>query len=134
MISTSKLALALDARTVIALADDNGGSAADSGVLEAALYAAEQEVRAQIRALGVAEDHPLLETLEDAAVTLAIVRLYERRGYALPAPWRERANRARVILHEIASGARPYPAAAPCRVSEPTEPTPLHRPSTLCNL
>ncbi len=139
MISTSKLYKALDGDLVIALADDDGDGSPDSGVLEAALAAAEEEVRSAVARAGYQPADALPALLEDVAVTTAIERLFERRREMLPGPWRERAERARTLLRSIGDGvvplsevarSTPLVSSTPDIVDEP----PLHRRSTMRGL
>jgi phage gp36-like protein len=136
MIPTSKLTAALSADDVVALADDNGDLAADAGVLEAALQAAENEVRHHLHRGGFAADAPLTPLLEDFVVTIAVARLFERRREVLADSWKERLRDTRGMLRAIGAG---EPIADVPRVGEriiaaPDDQPPCHRSDTLRSL
>lgn len=132
MANASDLMKALGADVVTALADDDGDTLPDAGILEEALAAAEREVRLR---LGVRADAPQLPApVDDIVVTLAVERLYERRREALPGPWAERSERARLLLGEIVAGRHPLPGftAEGRRVlATPRDTAPAHRSETL---
>ena len=134
MIPVSKLMNALSADVVVALADDNQDNVADPGVLEAAIAAAEEQVRAGLHRGGMDATTELTPLLEDLVITLAVERLFERRRELIPEPWSGRAKRARLILEEIAAGRHPIRNVArdPGRIASPSEESqPLHRLNTL---
>jgi phage gp36-like protein len=89
------------------LTDDNGDGLPDAVVLDAALGAADREVRARLAGAVLVGDAVLPAALRDVALTLAVERLFERRHEALPGDWSARAVRARVLLDEMARGLRP---------------------------
>ncbi|MBX3730141.1 MAG: DUF1320 family protein [Candidatus Sumerlaeia bacterium] len=89
------------------LTDDNGDGLPDAAVVEAALAAAERDVRARVAGAVLVGDAVLPAALRDVALTLAVERLFERRHAALPGDWTARAARARVLLDEMARGVRP---------------------------
>ena len=100
---------ALGADVVTALADDDGDTLPDAGVLEEALAAAEREVRLRLGVRADGDAPQLPAPVDDIVVTLAVERLYERRREALPGPWAERSERARLLLGEIVAGRHPLP-------------------------
>jgi phage gp36-like protein len=117
-IPLSRLYSAIDPATLILLADDAETGIADPAILTAALEAATAEVTAHLAG------RPFTPLAEHLAVTLAIERLFHRRRELEPAAWRERADRARRILAEIAAGRFPAAdAAARIRMRGNTEPT-----------
>jgi hypothetical protein len=137
MISTMKLFFVLDADVITALADDDGDGEPDSGVLEAALAAAEAQVRADASRGGFPAEDELPELLEDLAVTLAVERLFERRRELSPGAWSVRADRARALLAAIAAGEHPLPGARRRRAVQhapANEQPPLQRLPTMKGL
>lgn len=101
-----ELQRALSPDVLIELTDDNGDGVADAEVLAEALSAAEAEVRHAVAGTTRLDGVSLPPLLRDIVRTLAIERLYERRREMLPGPWRERADRARLLLEEVRAGRR----------------------------
>lgn len=105
MPSLISLQQSLDPLVLAALTDDNGDGQADLAIVEAALADGEARVRAHLAARLVVPDGPLPPLLDDIALTLAIERLFERRRDVPPGVWTQRADRARRLLDDLASGA-----------------------------
>lgn len=108
MATLNDLFKVLDAKTLTALADDDGDGAPDTGVLEYALSAADSEARMAFDAAGYTTDaEPLF--LADLILSLAAARLFERKTELIPETWIIRTARARETLDRIASGKLPLP-------------------------
>lgn len=112
---------AAGADVVRALADDDRDGEADALVVAAVIDAAAREVAAESMRAGVApEQSPVLG---DAVVTLAILRLYERRREPVPPHWVERARRARELARFVGDGAHPLSRAQSSCTHEPHDRT-----------
>lgn len=108
---------------LIALADDAGAGSPDPQVLASAADAAEAEVRAALAgALRLAAGAELPALARDIAATLAIERLFHRRRETPPDPWAGRAERARALLREAASGRLRLDGAPPRKGPRSTRP------------
>lgn len=104
MITTERLAEVLSADVLVALADDDRDGEADPGVVEAALMASETTVRAAIDAGEYGQPELLPAPLEDAVLTLAVQRLFERKRELQAPVWDERAARVRALLRDVSDG------------------------------
>lgn len=136
MMSEERLIAALGADAALALSDDDRNGTSDPGVLVQVLDDAEQEVREAVALGGYPRESELGAALEDAAVTLAIERLFHRRREMIPGVWSDRADRARTILREIAARRRtiPHLRRSDNAVPSPPEQLGLHRRRTLGHL
>lgn len=105
MPSLVSLQQSLDPLVLAALTDDNGDGQADLDIVETALADGETRVRAHLAAWLVVADGPLPALLDDIALTLAVERLFERHRDISPGVWIQRADRARRLLDDLASGA-----------------------------
>ena len=112
MISLDLLEAILSPEVIAGLADDDGDGEPDAAVIAEASAAAEAEVRQRLAGAVTLPGSGWPKHLISIAATFAIERLYERRREAMPGPWRERAERARVILNEVAAGRRPIEGLA----------------------
>ncbi|MDK2972293.1 MAG: Bacteriophage Mu, Gp36 [Candidatus Sumerlaeota bacterium] len=111
MLGLTELQKELAPGVLAGLADDNGDGAADAEVIAAIAAAAERDVRLRVAGTLSLPAGELPPALRDIALTFAVERLYERRHEVLPGDWTARAQRARLLLAEIADGLRPVEGA-----------------------
>lgn len=111
MLGLDELQKELAPGVLAGLADDNGDGVADADVITAIGAAAERDVRLRIAGTLSLPTGDLPPALRDIALTLTVERLYERRHEVLPGDWTARAERARLLLAEIAQGLRPVEGA-----------------------
>lgn len=133
----SNLMQALDPVVLVALTDDNGDGLADTDVVDAAIAASDAFVRDRLEAtVDVPEGGNLPPLLDDIVLTLSVERLFERRRDVTPGVWTQRAERARRLLDDIASGALPLAGvttrSAPVAITRTADD--LRQPPAVLNL
>ncbi|MDX1973762.1 MAG: hypothetical protein SFY68_14620 [Candidatus Sumerlaeia bacterium] len=130
-ISLEELQRALDPETVETLTNDSAYGVSQSAIIQQASDAAESELHERLNI-----STPTLELelfYRDIWLTWTVERLFERRREALPLVWRERADRARAYVAEIASRKTlPIPSGSTLRpAANRDEDDRLHSPETL---
>lgn len=137
MPTITSLQLALDPVVLAALADDNGDGLPDGDVIDGALAASDAWVRQRVGAsLELPANAPLPALLDDIALTLAVERLFERRRDVPPGVWLQRAQRARLLLDNLAAGVVPLAdvASRSAPVAATRSPEDRRQPADILNL